>query len=263
MRILFIGDIVGRPGRRAVEALLPDLRSEFAIDLVRANVENAASGRGIQPAAAKEIWSAGVQVFTGGNHIWDKSDGIDLIAKDPRIVRPLNLPPGTPGRGLGLYEVGEVTVAVVNLLGRVYMSPAECPFRAIDTALESLAGRAQVVFIDFHAEATAEKIAFGWHVDGRASAVIGTHTHVQTADERILPGGTAYLTDAGMTGPHDSVIGVRKEDAVRKMITGLPVRFQTAESDIRLHGVLLEVDPSSGRAQKVERIQRALTEGKR
>lgn len=258
MRILFIGDIVGRPGRRVVEKLLPGLRGEFEVDLVIANVENAASGRGIQPASAKEIWGAGVQVFTGGNHIFDRAEGVDLIATDPRIVRPLNLPPDTPGRGVGLYEVGDATIAVVNLLGRVYMNPVDCPFRAIDGTLESLAGRTNLVFVDFHAEASAEKIALGWHLDGRVSACIGTHTHVQTADDRILPGGTAYLTDVGMTGPHDSVIGVRKEDAIRRMVSGLPVRFQTAEGDARLHGVFVEVDAESGRATRIERISREL-----
>ena len=258
MRILFIGDIVGRPGRRAVEVLLPGLREEFQLDLILANVENAASGRGIQPASAKEIWDAGVQVFTGGNHIFDRAEGIDLIASDPRMVRPLNLPPGTPGRGVGLYEVGDATIAVVNLLGRVFMRPVDCPFRAIDATLESLAGRTNLVFVDFHAEASAEKIAFGWHLDGRVSACIGTHTHVQTADERVLPGGTAYLTDVGMTGPHDSVIGVRKEEAIRRMVSGLPVRFQTAEADVRLHAVFVEIDETSGRALRIERIARSL-----
>lgn len=258
MRLLFIGDIVGRPGRRAVERLLPALRDEYRPDLILANVENAASGRGIDPKCAKEIWASGVQVFTGGNHTFDRAEGIDLIASDPRIVRPLNLPPGTPGRGIGLYEVGEATVAVVNLLGRIYMSPVDCPFRAVDAVLESLSGRTNLIFVDFHAEASAEKIAFGWHLDGRVSACLGTHTHVQTADERILPGGTAYLSDVGMTGPHDSVIGVRKEEAIRRMVGGLPVRFQTAEHDIRLHGAFLELDPGSGRALRIERIARAL-----
>jgi metallophosphoesterase (TIGR00282 family) len=241
--------------------LLPGLREEFELDLILANVENAASGRGIQPASAKEIWGAGVQVFTGGNHIFDRVEGIDLIASDPRIVRPLNLPPGTPGRGVGLYEIGDSTIAVVNLLGRVFMSPVDCPFRAIDATLESLAGRTNLVFVDFHAEASAEKIAFGWHLDGRVSACIGTHTHVQTADERILPGGTAYLSDVGMTGPHDSVIGVRKEEAIRRMVSGLPVRFQTAEADIRLHAVVVEIDEQSGRAVRIERVARSLGQG--
>lgn len=261
MRLLFIGDIVGRPGRRAVAALLPALRESYAPDLVIANVENSAAGRGLDPRAAREIWEAGVQVFTGGNHTFDKTEGIELIASDPRILRPHNLPPGTPGRGVGIYEVGAVTVAVVNLLGRIYMSPVDCPFRAIDALLTSLTGRTNLVFVDFHAEASAEKIAFGWHLDGRVSACIGTHTHVQTADERILPGGTAYLSDVGMTGPHDSVIGVRKEEAIRRMVSGLPVRFQTAEHDLRLHGVFLELDPASGRALRIERIAQAVGEG--
>jgi hypothetical protein len=258
MRILMIGDVVASPGRRVLAHWLPRLRDELALDLVVANVENAAGGVGITAAVAEEIRSCGVDVMTGGNHIWDKSEGIAAIEESAAIVRPLNYPAGTPGRGFGIYPVDGQPVAVLNALGRIFMNPIDCPFRGIDHALGRLDPAIKVILVDFHAEATAEKIAMGWYLDGRVSAVVGTHTHVQTADERVLPQGTGYLTDAGMTGPHDSVIGVRKELALRRMTSGLPVRFQPAEHDLRLHGVWFEIDPASGRARRAERVQRCL-----
>lgn len=257
MRILMIGDVVASPGRRVLAHWVPRLRTELGLDLVVANVENAAGGVGITNAVAEEILSSGVDVMTGGNHIWDKSEGISFIEESSAMVRPLNHPPGTPGRGFGIYRVGDHSVAVINALGRIFMNPIDCPFRAIDDLLGRLDPHVKVILVDFHAEATAEKIAMGWYLDGRVTAVVGTHTHVQTADERVLPQGTAYVTDLGMTGPHDSVIGVRKELAIRRMTTGLPVRFQPAEQDARLNAVFCEIDPDNGRALRIERVQRA------
>jgi metallophosphoesterase (TIGR00282 family) len=257
MRILMIGDVVAAPGRAVLKQWVPRLREELQFDLVVANVENAAGGVGITSAVAEEILASGVDVMTGGNHIWDKSEGIAFIEESRAMVRPLNHPPGTPGRGCGIYRVGEHSVAVINALGRIFMNPIDCPFRAIDEQLARLDARVKVILVDFHAEATAEKIAMGWYLDGRVSVMAGTHTHVQTADERILPQGTAYVTDVGMTGPHDSVIGVRKELAIRRMTSGLPVRFHPAEQDARLHGIWCEIDPATGRALRIERVQRA------
>ncbi len=258
MRILFIGDVVGRPGRRLAAALVPELRRELGADLVIANGENTAGGKGITADTAAELFAAGVDCLTGGNHSWDKDEGASVIERDERILRPANYPPGAPGRGYGLFAAGPHKVAVVSVLGRIFMQPMDCPFRAVDAVLQQVAGRTPIVLVDFHAEATSEKIAMGCYLDGRVTAVIGTHTHVQTADERILVRGTACLTDAGMTGAHDSIIGVRKELALRRMLTQLPVRFQPADGDLWLHGAWIEVDPGTGRAARIERIRRAL-----
>jgi len=258
MKLLFIGDVFGRPGRRTVSGLLPALRAELTPDLVVANGENAASGVGITADTAGELFSAGVDVITGGNHIWDKPEGIPFVERESRIVRPLNYPPGTPGRGVGVFRAGDESVAVISVLGRIFMQPFDCPFRALDSALEGLRGVTANILVDVHAEATAEKVGLGWHLDGRVSAVLGTHTHVQTADEQILPHGTAYLTDAGMTGPHESVIGVRRELALKRMLAQMPVRYQPAEGDLQLHGALVEIDSASGRAVRIERIARKL-----
>lgn len=260
MRLFFIGDVFGSPGRRAVSQLLPGLRTQHRIDVVIANAENTVSGAGINAGTAEELFRAGVDILTGGNHTFDKAEGIPVIDSDLRVLRPLNYPEGTPGRGVGVYRVGPHELAVISAMGRVYMQPLACPFRALDAALESLSTVTPIVFVDFHAEATAEKVGLGWYLDGRVSALVGTHTHVQTADERILPRGTAYLTDAGMTGPHDSVIGTRKEQALARMIQQLPVRFQPAEHDIRLHGVLIDIDPASGRATSIARLNAVLPE---
>jgi 2',3'-cyclic-nucleotide 2'-phosphodiesterase len=256
MKLLFIGDIFGRPGRRVLAQLLPALRSEVGADLVVANGENVAAGVGITRETSEECFAAGVDVITGGNHIWDKEEGIGAVERDERILRPVNYPPGTPGRGYGVFQAADTRVVVVSVLGRIFMQPFDDPFRALDAVLEKVAPLARVVFVDMHAEATSEKCALAWYLDGRVSAVVGTHTHVQTADERILPRGTAFLTDAGMTGPHDSIIGVRKELALRRMRAQMPVRFQPADGDLRLHGVVIEIDPGTGRASRIERIQR-------
>ena len=256
MRILFLGDVVGRPGRWLVQRLLPDLRRELAADFVIANGENAAAGNGLTVDTAGELFEAGVDVLTGGNHIWDKEEGVALIDRDERIVRPVNYPPGAPGRGFGLYTAGPHRLGVISVLGRIFMHPVDCPFRGVDGAIVKLGGQAPVIFVDVHAEATSEKIALGWYLDGRVSAIVGTHTHVATADERILPRGTAFLTDAGMTGAHDSIIGVRKELALRRMLTSMPVRFQPADGDPRLNGVMIEVDGETGRASRIERVRR-------
>lgn len=255
MRLLFVGDVVGRPGRRLVQRLLPSLRRELAVDFVVANGENAAAGAGITGESARELFDAGVDVLTGGNHIWDKEEGVAVVDRESRIIRPVNYPLGTPGRGFGIFTAGTERVAVISVLGRIFMAPVDCPFRSVDGVLQKISGQAAVILVDLHAEATSEKIALGWYLDGRVSAVVGTHTHVATADEAILPRGTAYLTDVGMTGAHDSIIGVRKELALRRMLTLMPVRFQPADGDPRLHGVLLEVDSATGRAVRCERIR--------
>lgn len=255
MRLLFVGDVFGKPGRRAVKELLPALKRERGVDFVIANGENCAAGAGITPDTAQELFAAGVDAITGGNHIWDKEEAIALIERDQRVVRPVNFPPGAPGRGFGVFTTGAgERLAVVSVLGRIFMTPYDCPFRAMESVLEKLGSSTRVIFVDVHAEATSEKMALAWYLDGRVSAIVGTHTHVQTADERIFPRGTAYLTDAGMTGPHDSVIGVRKELALRRLMQQMPVRYQPADADLRLHGILIEVDAGSGRATSVERI---------
>jgi metallophosphoesterase (TIGR00282 family) len=256
MRVLCLGDVNGKAGRRLVQTHLPRLIAERQIDFSIANVENAADGFGITPDLTEELLACGLDCLTSGNHIWDKQEILDYLPGQPRLLRPLNYPDGAPGSGLFIGESpAGVPVAVVNLMGRVFMPPCDDPFRAADAVLRTLEGRARVIVVDMHAEATSEKAAMGWHLDGRVSAVLGTHTHVQTADEIVLPGGTAYITDLGMTGPYDSVIGIEKGLALRKFLTGMPVRFSTAKRDPRLCGVVLEVDPETGRAGAIERIQ--------
>jgi hypothetical protein len=256
VRILLIGDVNGRAGRRALREHLPRLIASRQVDFTVANVENAADGFGVTPELSEEMLECGVDCMTSGNHIWDKPEILDYLAGQPRLLRPLNYPNGAPGGGawVGATPAG-VPVAVVNLMGRVFMPPCDDPFRVIDAALPRLREQARVILVDMHAEATSEKAAMGWHLDGRVSAVVGTHTHVQTADERVLPGGTAYITDLGMTGPYDSVIGIDKQLALRKFLTGMPVRFSIARGDARLCGVLVEVDEAAGRARSIERVQ--------
>lgn len=257
MRILFIGDVVGRAGRRAVREVLPLLKREEGIDFVVANGENAAGGIGITPEKAEELLSMGVDVITSGNHIWKKREILPYLDRHPRILRPANYPPGAPGRGSGVYTARDGTrVAVLNLEGRVFMRPLESPFRISEQQIEILKGQTPIVIVDFHAEATSEKMAMGWFLDGEVTAVIGTHTHVQTSDERILPGGTAYITDAGMTGPVNSVIGMKKEIAILGFLTQLPNRFEVATGEVELQGVILEVDETTGRALEIRRIKR-------
>ncbi|MCU0666275.1 MAG: TIGR00282 family metallophosphoesterase [Candidatus Omnitrophica bacterium] len=261
MKILFIGDIVSSPGREAVKKILPRLQKQYALDFVIANAENAAGGSGITRQVADELFDAGVSVLTSGDHIWKKKEIFEIIDRDPRILRPLNFPKGSPGKGADVFTAssGE-KIAVVNLQGRVFMEALDCPFRAIDEQLEDLKKRAKVVIVDIHAEATSEKIAMGWFLDGRVSAVLGTHTHIQTADEKILPAGTAYLTDAGMTGPYYSVIGRRVEDVLKRFLTSIPVKFEVAQDDIQLHACLVEIDPASGKAILIKRLQEKLND---
>ena len=255
IRILFIGDIVGRPGRELVRTGLHGLVDHYRADLVIANVENAAAGFGITREIGDQLLEWGVDVMTSGNHIWDKKEALDYIGAEPRLLRPTNYPAGAPGNGTYLARTRDgQPVGVVNAMGRVFMLNIDDPFQATLRAIEALKQRTRIVFVDFHAEATSEKIAMGWHLDGKATAVVGTHTHVQTADERILPKGTAYLTDVGMTGPHDSIIGVEVEPALNRFLTALPQKFETATGNPRLNAILVEADEASGRATDVERI---------
>jgi metallophosphoesterase (TIGR00282 family) len=264
MRILFIGDIVGRPGRELVRQGLGALVDHHAIDLVIANAENAAAGFGITREIGDQLLEWGVDVMTSGNHIWDKKEALDYIGTESRLLRPANYPAGAPGNGSYLARTrGGQTVGVINVMGRVFMPLLDDPFAVVLKEIEALKPRARMIFVDFHAEATSEKIAMGWHLDGRITAVVGTHTHVQTADERILPKGTAYLTDVGMTGPHDSVIGVEIQAALGKFLSGLPARFDTATENPRLNAVVIEADEQTGRATGIERLSYGLEELKR
>jgi metallophosphoesterase (TIGR00282 family) len=255
LKILFIGDIVGRPGRQVLRRQLDRLVDQHRIDLVVANGENSAGGFGLTVDIARELFSLGIHVLTSGNHIWDKKEAADLLEREPRVLRPANYPPGLPGRGSGIFAVPDGTpVAVINLEGRVFMNNLDCPFRAADRLISELDGKARVILVDFHAEASSEKIAFGHYLAGRVSAVVGTHTHVQTADNRILSGGTAFVTDVGMTGSLDSVIGIQKETAVEKFLKQVPARFEVAKKQPVLCAVLIDVDAQSGRARSIERI---------
>lgn len=258
MHLLFLGDIVGSPGRRAVEELLYRVVDRHLIDLVVANCENASGGLGITPAVADQLLGMGIDVLTSGNHIWKHKDILGYIEDTDRLVRPANYPPDTPGRGFTVIEtaVGE-KVAVINLEGRVFMNPLECPFRAVDAVLAQLSPEVKIIMVDMHAEATSEKQAMGWHLDGRVSAVLGTHTHVQTADERLLPQGTAYITDVGMTGPINSVIGMKTEIILERFLTQRPQPFKVASQNIQLQGVVLKLN-SEGRCQEIIRVQEGL-----
>jgi metallophosphoesterase (TIGR00282 family) len=255
MKIMFLGDVVGAPGRRVVEELLPQAVDRYFIDLVVANGENAAGGIGITPLVADQLLSQGIDLLTSGNHIWKHKEIIPYLEETDRLLRPANYPPDTPGRGFTVLETaaGE-PAAVLNLEGRVFMNPLECPFRTADQVLRSLPPKVRVILVDMHAEATSEKLAMGWYLDGRVSAVIGTHTHVQTADERILPGGTGYITDAGMTGPVDSVIGMKKEIILERFLKQLPQPFKVATANLQLQGLVLTID-SRGRCQELTRLQ--------
>lgn len=258
MTILFVADVVGKPGRRCVTELLPGLIEELGAELTIVNGENAAGGAGITRAIVREILDAGAHAITTGNHVWDNKDAIDYIGREPRLLRPANLPEAAPGRGdVKVRTTTGREALVVNVMGRVFMNPIDCPFRAADRVLAAHPDTA-VRFVDVHAEATSEKKAVAVHLDGRVSAVIGTHTHVATADEQVLPGGTAYITDAGMTGPYASIIGVKPEAVLRRMTKGLPTRFETATGDPRLAGVVIEVDGETGRAASIVRIERRL-----
>jgi 2',3'-cyclic-nucleotide 2'-phosphodiesterase len=261
IRLLFIGDIVGRPGRDLVRRGVAALRDYHQIDLVIANAENAAAGFGITRELGEHILDSGVDVMTSGNHIWDKKEAIDYIGIEPRLLRPANFPEGVPGNGsyVARTEAG-VSIGVINVMGRVFMVSIDDPFAVVLKEIEKVRQRARIVFVDFHAEATSEKVAMGWHLDGKVTAVVGTHTHVQTADERLLPRGTAYLTDAGMTGPHDSIIGVDVDAALGRFRTAMPARFETASANPRLNGVVIEADETTGLAVDIERVSYSLEE---
>jgi hypothetical protein len=254
LTVAVIGDIIGEPGRKALFLQLPKLIGERSVDFVIVNGENAAGGFGLTGKIASKLFSYGVDCITTGNHVWRNRDIYNVIDDVTRIVRPANYPSGTPGRGWTLLEKSGMTLAVVNLLGRVFMEPLDCPFRTARKALSGIRKSTRNIVVDFHGEATSEKIALGWFLDGQVSAVVGTHTHVQTADERVLPGGTAYITDVGMTGPFDSVIGMDRERAVRKFVTQLPSKFTVAENDVRMNGVVVTIENDSGRATNIERI---------
>jgi 2',3'-cyclic-nucleotide 2'-phosphodiesterase len=255
MRILFIGDIVGRPGRQLLKTGLGAVISRHDVDLVVANAENAAAGFGITREIGDELLDLGVDVMTSGNHIWDKKEALDYIGTEPRLLRPANYPAGVPGSGSYVARTRDgQSVGVLNVMGRVFMLNIDDPFAVVLQEIEALRQRARVLFVDFHAEATSEKAAMGWHLDGKVAAVIGTHTHVQTADERILPKGTAFLTDAGMTGPHDSIIGVEIEPALQRFRNALPARFETATANPRLNAVVIEADDKTGLATDIERL---------
>jgi len=254
VRTLFIADIIGKPGRQVVENLLPKIIEEENIQFVIANCENAAGGFGLTPKISREMFSVGVDVITMGNHIWARRE-ISEIIEEVNILRPANFPPGVPGKGWTIIQANnEVKVGVINLMGRVYMSTLECPFRTADGIIEEISKQTKIIVVDMHAEITSEKVAMGWYLDGKVSAVIGTHTHVPTADERILPQGTAYITDVGMTGPLDSIIGIKKEIILKKYLTQMPLRFEVATGDLVFAGAVVEIDEKTGKARSIRRI---------
>ena len=260
MKILFIGDIFASAGRSIVAENLKSIVADHTIDLVVANGENSAGGFGITPQIADELFGYGVNVITGGNHIWDKREIYDYFARQPNLIRPANYLSSLPGTGLAIVTARNgVRCAVMNLQGRTYMPQTDCPFRKADELLTALDPAIKIRFVDFHAEVTSEKVAMGWHLDGRVTGMVGTHTHIPTADTRILPKGTAYQTDCGMTGPYDSVIGVEKEMVVQKFITSMPVRMEAARGWVELHAVLIEADEQTGRATQVSRLTRTRT----
>jgi hypothetical protein len=272
VKLLFIGDIVGQPGRNAVKTLLPKLREQHALDFVIANGENSAGGSGITPKTADEIFSAGVDVITSGDHLWDQKEVMELLQNEKRFLRPLNYPPGTPGQGSAIFQIKagssscddgtaqraapiNLSIAVLNAQGRTFMQPPlEHPFLLAAEEVKRLRERTKIIFVDFHAEATSEKIAFARFLDGQVSAVVGTHTHVQTADEQIFPGGTAYLTDAGFTGPHESVLGREIEPVIKRFLTGMPQRFEVAKNRVLLNGAMIEINEATGKAVKIQRL---------
>ena len=254
MRILFFGDIIGRPGRTAVTTVLPRWKSKYRPDIVIANGENAAAGKGIVPTASEELFGAGVDVLTLGNHTFNKKEALALLEAETRIIRPANYPHGTPGYGYGIYRVGGVRLAVVNLLGRTFMEPLDDPFQKAKELVALLKEQTNCILVDIHAEATSEKAALAWMLDGQVSAVVGTHTHVMTADERILPKGTAFITDVGMVGPRDSVLGVKTDIVLQKFLTHMPAKFDLADGQVTINAVLIEIDDTSGKAGIITRL---------
>lgn len=255
MKLLFIGDIIGKPGRQAVRRLLPKLVDEHRVDYVVVNVENMAGGFGVTPETLAELDDLPIHALTTGNHVWDKKEVVEMLAHEPRLLRPANYPDGNPGKGVHIGETAAgIPVATINLEGQVFMKNLDSPFRVADRLLAELDKRIRVVFVDFHAEATSEKQALGVYLDGRVSAVVGTHTHVPTADHRVLPQGTAFLTDAGMTGPYEGVIGFRSDRVLQRFLTQAPASFEVAKRDVRLAGVLIDIDESTGRARGIDRF---------
>jgi len=261
LNILVIGDIVGRPGRRAVKKLIPQVQKEYDIDFTIVNAENAAGGRGLSRGVMDEILSAGIDVLTMGNHVWDNKDIFSFIDDEFRLIRPANYPGPCPGKGYHVYKGGfNKNIAVINLSGRVFMPPLDCPFQLIDEIISEIEGQADIIIIDFHAEATSEKLALAYYVDGRVSAVVGTHTHIQTSDERILPQGTAYITDLGMTGPQESVLGMDKDSVLKKFLTGRPNRFEVASGPAQMEGVILYIDDDTDKVLEIKRISLSCSE---
>ena len=254
MKVLMIGDVVAKPGRIAVLERIQDLREQHHIDLAIMNAENLAGGFSVTPTLCEQLFSSGIDVMTSGNHIFDKKEAIDYIRKQPRLIRPANYPPNTPGNGHWVGDVNGAQVAVLNVMGRVFMPPSDDPFRIIDGLLDSLSHETKVRIVDIHAEATSEKVAMGWHLDGRMSAVLGTHTHVQTADERVLPGGTAYLTDIGMTGSYAGVIGMDKADVIARFTSATARRAEHSSGQVRICAAVLDIDEGTGRARGIERL---------
>ncbi|MDP2652419.1 MAG: TIGR00282 family metallophosphoesterase [Candidatus Omnitrophota bacterium] len=260
MNILCIGDLVGKAGRQALIELLPAVKQEYSIDLTIANAENSAGGAGLTPRIAEQLFREGCDILTMGDHTWDHFEIIEYLGKENPIIRPANFPPGTPGRGWRVVTMPSgAKIGVINLLGRVFMRyNVECPFRALDAIVEEIRTQTNIIILDFHAETTSEKVAMGFYADGRITAMVGTHTHVQTADEKVLPNGTGYITDLGMTGPYDSVIGQNKEKILQRFLTSMPVRFEVATDDVRLHGVVVSVDEKTGKTRDMIRVQRRL-----
>ena len=257
--VLCVGDVFGEPGRRAIEVLLPRLKKQHDVDVAVVNVENAAGGAGVTPALARALLDHGADVMTSGNHIWDKKEIIEYIAKENLLLRPANYPPGTPGVGSIVVKAGPHKVAVLNMMGRVFLPLLDCPFRKADEEIPRLRRETPVIVVDMHSEATSESQAMGWYLDGRVSAVVGTHRHVQTADERILPKGTAYITDLGLTGPTDSVIGVEPAIALQRFLTQMPNKFEPAKGPVALHGAVIRIDPETGRGLSIERVRAPLS----
>ncbi|WP_199497553.1 TIGR00282 family metallophosphoesterase [Mitsuokella sp. AF21-1AC] len=254
MRIMLVGDVIGRPGRRTFQNYTPKLREEKNIDVVIVNGENSAGGKGFTRKALDELYRAGADIVTSGNHVWDKKDVLSFIDDEPFLIRPANYPEGTPGKGWCSYPFKAKNVGVMNLSGRAFMPPLDCPFQKVEELLREMKQECDIIFLDFHAETTSEKMAMGFYLDGRVNGVVGTHTHVQTADERLLPKGTAYITDLGMVGPRDSVLGVKTDIILRKFTTAMPVRFDLAEGPCIYCAVIVEIDDATNRTKSIERI---------
>ncbi|HHV59938.1 MAG TPA: TIGR00282 family metallophosphoesterase [Clostridiaceae bacterium] len=258
MNVLFIGDVVGNPGRRAIKELLPELKREYSIDFCIANGENAAGGSGITYVVAQELYKSGIDAITMGNHVWSKKEIFSFIESDTKIIRPANYLEGLPGKGSAVISNNNGKIGIINLMGRIYMEPVECPFRTADKEVEILKNSVRIIIVDMHAEATSEKTALAWYLDGKVSGVIGTHTHVQTADERILPFGTGFITDVGMTGPYEGIIGVKRNTVIEKFITFMPARFELEKGKIQLNAVVLEIDDSTGKTIEMHRIMKII-----